>query len=89
MTAEDPKLRHGHPKIIRRDAWGLDKYEWSNGLELFIYDDGRVKLGRWGSTVVVTDVSNFSKGKSQASAHVVVRFAELDTEDETDPAGDS
>jgi hypothetical protein len=74
MTEESSELRHGRPKIVRREAWGLDKYEWPNGLELFIYDDGRVKLGQWDATVAVLDVSNFKPGKTQGSAHVVARF---------------
>jgi hypothetical protein len=78
MTASDPQLRHGQPKVIRREAWGLDKYEWPSGSELFIYDDGPVKLGRWDSTVTVIDVSNFARGKSQASAHIVARFEQID-----------
>jgi hypothetical protein len=74
MISESSQLRHGRPKVIRREAWGLDKYEWPNGLELFIYDDGRVKLGQWDATVSVLDVSNFKPGKTQGSAHVVARF---------------
>ncbi|MFI0446911.1 hypothetical protein ACH34W_15815 [Actinomadura sp. 6N118] len=36
--------------------------------------DGRVKLGRWNSTVAVVDVSNFSAGASKGSAHIIARF---------------
>ncbi|MEU4697414.1 hypothetical protein [Nonomuraea dietziae] len=74
----DPELRHGRPRVFRREGWGLDKYEWPTGLELFVYDDGRVKLGCWDSSVAVVDVSNFAKGKSRASAHVVARFSALE-----------
>jgi hypothetical protein len=74
MTSQDAQLTHGQPQISRNDTKGFDRYEWLNGLLLFIYDDGRVKLGHWDSTVTVTDVSNFAKGKSRGSAHVIARF---------------
>jgi hypothetical protein len=68
------RFRHGQPRAFRRGGWNLDKYEWPDGLELFIYDDGRVKLGQWDSAVAVQDVSNFAAGKSRASAQVVALF---------------
>ena len=45
VGAGAPELLHGQPRAFRRSGWNLDKYEWPGGLELLIYDDGRVKLG--------------------------------------------
>jgi hypothetical protein len=75
-------IRHGQPEASRNDAYGHDKYHWPDGLELFIYDDGRVKIGGWDKTVEVIDVSNFRKGASQASAHVIARFRPVPEETE-------
>ena len=47
---------------------------WPDGLELHIYDDGRVKIGGWNTSVTVTDVSNYQRGASKPSGHVVARF---------------
>jgi hypothetical protein len=69
-----PELRHGQPQAFRRGGWNLDKYKWPDGLELSIYDDGRVKIGQWDSSVAIHDVSNFAAGKSRSSAHVVALF---------------
>ncbi len=52
MTAMTSGLRHGHPDVSRNDKWAHDKYVWPDGLELFIYDDGRVKIGRWDASAV-------------------------------------
>jgi hypothetical protein len=73
-------LRHGNPKAKRNDRLGFDKYlwppgpNWPQGLELHVYDDGRVKAGGWHTSAAVLDVSNFRKGGSNASAHVVAQF---------------
>ena len=56
--------RHGRPESARRDGWGLDKYIWPDGPELAIYDDGGIKIGRWGASVTVFDVSNYRPGKA-------------------------
>lgn len=77
----DHELRHGQPKITRNEAYKHDKYTWRNGFELFLYDDGRVKLGCWDATVSVSDVSNFKPGKSQGSAHVIARFKSTKDDD--------
>jgi hypothetical protein len=68
--------KHGIPDPTRNDTYGHDKYRWPDGLELFLYDDGRVKIGGWHKRVEVIDVSNFRKGSSNASAHVIARFTE-------------
>ena len=81
MTSQEVQLTHGQPQISRNDTKGFDRYEWDSGLLLFIYDDGHVKLGHWDSTVTVADVSNFAKGKSRGSAHVIARFELTDHAD--------
>ena len=46
VTAPDERTETVQAEMaFRRSDWDLDKYEWPGGLELFIYDDGRVKLG--------------------------------------------
>ncbi|MGI5487901.1 hypothetical protein [Microtetraspora malaysiensis] len=67
-------LRHGRPQVTRNDQWGHDKYDWPNGLGLFLYDDGRVKVELKDGTVIVTDVSNYASGNSRGSAHVIAQF---------------
>jgi hypothetical protein len=48
------ELRHGDPEPSRNDKYGFDKYRWPagpswpRGLEIHIYDDGRVKMA-WDS----------------------------------------
>jgi hypothetical protein len=84
VGAGTPEFRHGQPRAFRRSDWNLDKYEWPGGLELFIYDDGRVKLGQWDSSVVVQDVSNFAAGKTRSSAHVVAVFTPGRSEEDPD-----
>ncbi|MFF5265412.1 hypothetical protein ACFY4C_41570 [Actinomadura viridis] len=75
MSAITPDLRHGEPKVTRNDRYTFDRYEWPNGLTLFIYDDGRVKLDRLDATVTITAVNSYgSSGKERASAHVIARF---------------
>jgi hypothetical protein len=75
---------HGAPEVKRNDRLGFDKYvwppseQWPIGLELHIYDDGRVKIGGWWASVSVEDVSNFGPGKSNASCHVKMRFREYE-----------
>ena len=50
------------------DAYGFDKYVWPagdfwpSGLEIHVYDDGRVKVGGWETSAAVVDVSSFRKG---------------------------
>ncbi len=74
--------RHGLPESARRDGWGLDKYTWPDGLQLAIYDDGRIKIGRWGSSVAVFDVSNYRPGKSRGSAFIIARFTDATPQDQ-------
>lgn len=79
MTS-DSELRHGQPQPARNDRRGFDKYRWPagphwpRGLELTIYDDGRVKVGGWYTSAVVLDVSSFGAGSTNPSGHVVARF---------------
>lgn len=76
----DDALRHGQPKVARNDRYGFDKYtwpagdHWPQGLELQVYDDGRVKVGGWHTSVAVRDVSNFARGETNASGHVIAQF---------------
>lgn len=73
-------LHHGKPVASRNDKYGFDKYKWPTGplwplgLEIHIYDDGRVKVGGWHTTATVIDVSNFRAGGSNGSSHVIARF---------------
>ncbi len=73
-------LRHGNPTVTRNDKYGFDKYlwpagpSWPSGLEMHVYDDGRVKVGGWHTSAVVLDVSSYRTGSSNASGHVVARF---------------
>jgi hypothetical protein len=86
-VTDTSELRHGLPEHHRNDRRGFDKYrwpagpEWPRGLEIAIYDDGRVKVGGWHTSVVVVDVSSFRSGHTNASGHVVMRFQPA-------PAGD-
>src|SRR5215472_1684685 len=67
-VTSDSELRHGQPEPARNDRRGFDKYRWPadphwpRGLELTIYDDGRVKVGGWYTSAVVLDVSSFGSG---------------------------
>jgi hypothetical protein len=78
MTSDE--LRHGAPEPSRNDKYGFDKYRWPagpswpSGLEIHIYDDGRVKVGGWHTSAVVLDVRSYRTGSHNASGHVVVRF---------------
>jgi hypothetical protein len=70
-------IRHGHPEVSRNDKWEHDKYVWPSGLELFIYDDGRVKIGSWNASVAVEMVHNYGPGRTERpNAWVEARFAE-------------
>jgi hypothetical protein len=86
-------LRHGDPESSRNDKYGFDKYRWPagpswpGGLEIHVYDDGRVKVGGWHTSAVVLDVSTFRAGGSNASGHVIVRFGPASDSDEL--AGDA
>src|ERR1017187_3994951 len=62
------------PAVHRNDARSFTKYCWPDGLELIRYDDGRIKLGQWDTTVEVAAVSNFGKGASRGGAHIIARF---------------
>jgi hypothetical protein len=79
-VTSDSELRHGQPEPARNDRRGFDKYRWPagphwpRGLELTIYDDGRVKVGGWYTSAVVLDVSSFGAGSTNPSGHVVARF---------------
>ena len=68
VSSAVPELRHGQPQAFRRGGWNLDKYEWPDGLELFIDDDGRVKIGQWDSSVAVHDVFSTSRQESRGPA---------------------
>lgn len=73
-------LQHGKPDVSRNDKFQFDKYKWPAsplwplGLEIHIYDDGRVKVGGWHTSATVIDVSNFRAGGSNGSSHVIARF---------------
>jgi hypothetical protein len=69
-----PQFRHGQPRAFRRDDWDHDTYEWPGGLELSIYDDGRVKIGQPDSVVAVQGVCSATAGKPRSSGHVVIQF---------------
>jgi hypothetical protein len=73
------ELRHGDPKAHRNNARGFDKFVWPDGLELQVYDDGSVKIGRKHTTVTISDVMNRQRGGSaRGSAHVVMRSQSVD-----------
>ena len=77
------ELRHGNPEEHRNDARGFDKFVWPGGLELQIYDDGSVKIGRKHATVTVSDVMNRQRGGSSwGSAHVVMQFRPTTAQDQ-------
>ena len=64
--------RHGNPEPSRNDKYEFDKYRWPegpcwpSGLEIHIYDDGRVKVGGQRTSAVVLDVSAYrSVGRQQ------------------------
>ena len=73
-------LRHGDPEPSRNDKYEFDKYRWPagsfwpRGLEIHIYDDGRVKVAGWHTSAVVVDVSSYRTGNNDASGAVVARF---------------
>jgi|GEM_PF-4359432 len=69
-------LRHGHPDASRNDRWEHDKYVWPDGLELFIYDDGRVKIGRYDASVAVEYVQSYGPARDdpRPNAWVEARF---------------
>jgi hypothetical protein len=82
-TATPADLRHGTPVSTRSDRYGLDKHvfsvgpDWPDGLELFIYDDGRVKIGGWHTAVTVEAVRTFASttgNDSRGGSHVIARF---------------
>jgi hypothetical protein len=76
-------LRHGEPKVTRNDRLRFDKYLWPQGLELHVYDDGRVKIGRKHMVVEVIDVMNRQRGGSSwGSAHVIARFRPAPDQDQ-------
>ena len=66
MTSVTGGLRHGHPEVTRNDKWEHDKYVWPGGLELFIYDDGRVKVGRYDASGIVEMVHSMATGVGSA-----------------------
>lgn len=86
-VTETSDLHHGLPEHHRNGRRGFDKYKWPagpywpRGLEIAIYDDGRVKVGGWHTSVVVVDVSSFRTGHTNASGHVVMRFQPAPTGD--------
>lgn len=86
-VTETSDLHHGLPERHRNDRRGFDKYKWPaglhwpRGLEIAIYDDGRVKVGGWHTSVVVIDVSSFRTGHTNASGHVVIQFQPAPTDD--------
>lgn len=90
----ETELQHGLPEPHRNDRRGFDKYKWPagphwlQGLEIAIYDDGRVKVGGWHTSVVVVDVSNFRTGHTNASSHVVMRFQPAPNGDRRPGEGD-
>ncbi len=74
VTTTEPRLRHGQPRAYRSIGWDFDMYEWPDGLELSIHDDGRVKLARQSTSVSVQDVSNPPAGMPRPRGQVVVLF---------------
>lgn len=83
----ESELRHREPEPARNERRGFDKYRWPasanwpRGLELTIYDDGRVKVGGWYTSAAVLDVSNFGAGSANPSSHVVARFQPVSRND--------
>lgn len=73
-------LRFGEPKRKRNDTYRFDKFTWPagefwpRGLEIQLYDDGRVKVGGWHTSVAVVDVRSYGSGRTNASGHVIARF---------------
>jgi hypothetical protein len=76
-TPVDP--RHGTSVSTRSDQYGLDKQmfpadpDWPDGLELFIYDDGRVKIGGWHTATVeaVRTFASITGNDSRDGSHVM------------------
>lgn len=66
----------GIPTFSRRDAYGFDKYKWDNGLELQVYDDGRVKIGRWDKAMANVEVRQYAPGGSQGSSYFRCLFTD-------------
>ncbi len=82
------ELRHGRPDASRNDKWEHDKHTWPDGLSVFVYDDGRVKVERWDATVVVEDCHSYPPGRSgRANAHVEVRFTPDVSQDQDQEEG--
>ena len=73
-------LRHGRAEPERSDRYEFDKWtwpaseHWPDGLQIQVYDDGRVKVGGWRTRVEVLQVATYGAGDSKASSHVVARF---------------
>lgn len=87
VAEADPQLHCGHPRASRREDQNLDKYEWPNGLELFLHDDGQIKLDRRDSSIAVTEVSNYTVGKtgtSQPDAHLIAQFIPAENTERSD-----
>jgi hypothetical protein len=77
MTGDE--LRHGEPgssRSVRFDKhiWPPDEKHWPRGLQVIIYDDGRVKVGAPHATAKVVDVSNYRKGSTDSAGFVIVHF---------------
>lgn len=62
------------PTPRRNDKYGFTGWTWADGLELRRYDDGRVMVGRSGTTVEVLAVRSFGEGTPEADAHIIARF---------------
>ena len=78
MQMQQPHSATGTQRCPATTGSGLTSTagpRWPQGLELHVYDDGRVKIGRKHSVVEVIDVMNRKQGGSNwGSAHVIARF---------------
>ena len=79
----DPDAKIGVTLVHVRDKEALsvvvtDSSSRPDGLELFIYDDGRVKVGKWNASAVVDQVLNYGPGKSEPrpNAWIQARFTD-------------
>lgn len=87
MIMADDELRNGKPKPGRNEHQGFDKFHWPpnehfpDGLRIQVYDDGRVKVGGWETSVAVMDVMNRGPGRSRGSSHVVLQFQDASRQD--------
>ena len=73
---------HEEPKRTRDDTRSFERYKWDpcdhwpRGLQIHIYDNGRVKvIGGWDTAVTVPEVISRGDGpKSKGGSHVIAEF---------------